>query len=156
MLCPVYCVFSLVPFPVSSPASPYEAYVNKSIWEGAYRGTRLWGCIWEGLQDWLCSRSVCTSQATVLVWHTSLSLPSRLLQLAGYHNAEQPLSVCTNMFTQYNYNDVDSWFFSVNVSAKRVGGAYGAKITRGHQIAAACGLGAYITKRYTSVPRFNL
>jgi len=36
---------------------------------------------------------------------------------------------------------------SVNVSAKRVGGAYGAKITRGHQIAAACGLGAYITKR---------
>ena len=36
---------------------------------------------------------------------------------------------------------------SVNVSVKRVGGAYGSKITRSHQITAACALGAFLTKR---------
>ena len=30
---------------------------------------------------------------------------------------------------------------------KRVGGAYGSKITRPHQIAAACALGAHATRR---------
>ncbi|KAL5509791.1 hypothetical protein EMCRGX_G005217 [Ephydatia muelleri] len=36
---------------------------------------------------------------------------------------------------------------SVDVTVKRVGGAYGGKITRSQQIAAACALGAYATKR---------
>lgn len=37
---------------------------------------------------------------------------------------------------------------SVDVSVRRVGGAYGAKITRAHWIAAACGLAAQTTGRY--------
>ena len=36
---------------------------------------------------------------------------------------------------------------SVDVRVKRLGGAYGAKITRGHQAAAACALGACLTRR---------
>ena len=103
-----------------------------------------------------CAAGLCVLHKLLYWYGIQVCLYQAGYQLAVYHNAEQPLSVCTNMFTQYNYNDVDSWFFSVNVSAKRVGGAYGAKITRGHLIAAACGLGAYITKRYSSVPRFNL
>lgn len=37
---------------------------------------------------------------------------------------------------------------SVDVSVKRIGGAYGSKITRANLIAAACAVGAYATKRY--------
>ena len=37
---------------------------------------------------------------------------------------------------------------SVDVSVKRVGGAYGAKTTRPNLIAAACALGASVTGRY--------
>ena len=36
---------------------------------------------------------------------------------------------------------------SVDVSVRRVGGAYGAKITRAHLIAAACALAAHTTQR---------
>ena len=44
--------------------------------------------------------------------------------------------------------------YSVDVSVRRVGGAYGAKITRAHWIAAACGLAAHTTRRSTqhSIP----
>ena len=38
---------------------------------------------------------------------------------------------------------------SINVSVKRCGGAYGARITRSNHIGAACALAAYVTKRYT-------
>ena len=37
--------------------------------------------------------------------------------------------------------------YSVDVSVKRCGGAYGAKITRANLTAAACALGAHATKR---------
>ena len=37
--------------------------------------------------------------------------------------------------------------YSVDVSVRRVGGAYGAKITRANWIAAACGLAAHATQR---------
>ena len=40
---------------------------------------------------------------------------------------------------------------SVNVSVKRCGGAYGARITRANHIGAACALAAYVTKRYTEL-----
>ncbi|KAL3841842.1 hypothetical protein ACJMK2_019941 [Sinanodonta woodiana] len=36
---------------------------------------------------------------------------------------------------------------SINVEVKRLGGAYGAKITRNHWISAACGLAAFLTNR---------
>ncbi|CAH3170659.1 unnamed protein product [Porites lobata] len=36
---------------------------------------------------------------------------------------------------------------SINMSVKRCGGAYGARITRANQIATACALAAYVTKR---------
>ena len=36
---------------------------------------------------------------------------------------------------------------SVDVSVKRVGGAYGSKITRPNIVAAACALGAHVTRR---------
>ena len=38
---------------------------------------------------------------------------------------------------------------SVDVSVKRIGGSYGAKITRSNLIAAACALGASVTRRYS-------
>ena len=38
-------------------------------------------------------------------------------------------------------------FLSVNMSVKRCGGAYGARISRANQIATACALAAYVTKR---------
>lgn len=38
--------------------------------------------------------------------------------------------------------------YSVDVSVKRVGGAYGAKITRAHWIAAGCALAANATRRF--------
>ena len=37
---------------------------------------------------------------------------------------------------------------SVDVSVKRIGGAYGSKIFRANQIAAACAVGAHATRRY--------
>ena len=37
---------------------------------------------------------------------------------------------------------------SVDVSVKRIGGAYGSKITRANLIAAACAVGAYASQRY--------
>ena len=40
---------------------------------------------------------------------------------------------------------------SVDVRVKRLGGAYGAKITRGHQVAAACAIGAYTTGRWALI-----
>ena len=40
---------------------------------------------------------------------------------------------------------------SVDVRVKRLGGAYGAKITRGHQAAAACALGACLTRRWALI-----
>ena len=40
-----------------------------------------------------------------------------------------------------------SVLLSVNVSVKRVGGGYGAKVSRSQHIAAACALGAYVTGR---------
>lgn len=40
------------------------------------------------------------------------------------------------------------YLYSVDVSVKRVGGAYGSKITRPNLIAAACALGAHVTRRY--------
>lgn len=43
---------------------------------------------------------------------------------------------------------IQSLLYSVDVIVKRVGGAYGAKITRCHQIAAACGLAAYVSRRW--------
>jgi len=39
---------------------------------------------------------------------------------------------------------------SVDVSVKRIGGAYGSKITRANLIAAACAVGAYASRRYIS------
>ena len=50
----------------------------------------------------------------------------------------------------FNSDHISTWciFFRVNASVKRVGGGYGAKITRSAQTAAACALGAYLTRRY--------
>ena len=45
------------------------------------------------------------------------------------------------------YKFVDCVSCSVDVSVKRVGGAYGAKITRAHWIAAGCALAANATRR---------
>ena len=39
-------------------------------------------------------------------------------------------------------------FYRVSVEVKRVGGAYGGKITRNNILASACGLAAYLTNRY--------
>jgi len=38
-------------------------------------------------------------------------------------------------------------FDSVDVSVKRIGGGFGGKLTRSHQIAAGCALAAYHTRR---------
>ena len=38
-------------------------------------------------------------------------------------------------------------FLSVNLSVKRCGGAYGARITGANHVATACAIAAYITKR---------
>ena len=40
---------------------------------------------------------------------------------------------------------------SVNVHVKRIGGGYGAKISRSHMVTAACALGAYVTRRSVHV-----
>ncbi len=39
---------------------------------------------------------------------------------------------------------------SVDVSVKRVGGAYGSKITRANMIAAGCAVGAHASRRWVS------
>lgn len=38
-------------------------------------------------------------------------------------------------------------FLSVNLSVKRCGGAYGARITGANHVATACAIAAYVTKR---------
>ena len=40
------------------------------------------------------------------------------------------------------------YYFRVNITVKRVGGGYGAKLFRAGHVAAACALGAYVTGRY--------
>ena len=45
---------------------------------------------------------------------------------------------------------------SVDVSVKRIGGAYGSKITRANLIAAACAVGAYASRRYMYTNVFKL
>jgi len=41
--------------------------------------------------------------------------------------------------------------FRINVAVKRVGGGFGAKINGSHQIAAACALAAYHTRKLVSI-----
>ena len=38
-------------------------------------------------------------------------------------------------------------FLSINLSVKRCGGAYGARITGANHVATACAIAAYVTKR---------
>ena len=46
--------------------------------------------------------------------------------------------------------------YRVDVIIKRVGGAYGGKISRASLIAAGCGLGAYVTRRCDHKPILQL
>lgn len=62
-----------------------------------------------------------------------------------FHKKFQLMGVCLNptfiVFTR-----------SVDVSVRRVGGAYGSKLTRSNSTAAACALGAQATRRYVEFP----
>ena len=46
---------------------------------------------------------------------------------------------------------IQIFFYRVNVSVKRIGGGFGAKLTRSQQVAAGCALAAYHTRRYAYI-----